>query len=261
MHQRLPKKMKLVDTHCHIHESSYTLPIDEVIERSREAGVDTMLVVGTDEKSSDEAVVFASQHQGAFAAVGVHPHEAKHGWNRVEELVKKQDSTHKIVAVGEIGLDYFYTHSSREEQIEAFESQLQLAQDYNLPVSFHVREAFDDFWPIFDNFKSIRGVLHSFTDSIENAEKGFARGLYVGLNGISVFTRDPAQQQMYKSFPLGRILLETDAPFLTPPPFRGRINEPALVRSVAEYHASVRNITLEDMAEATTANANALFAF
>ena len=163
------------------------------------------------------------------------------------------------MAIGEIGLDYHYTNSPPAAQQRALEEQLQLAVQYDLPVSFHVREAFDDFWPILANFPNVRGVLHSFTDTAQNAERAVARGLYLGVNGISTFTKSKAQQAMFARIPLERLLLETDAPFLTPVPFRGRVNMPSLVREVAQYHATARGIPFEEIAAASTANAQNLF--
>ena len=124
-----------------------------------------------------------------------------------------------------------------------------------------MREAFADFWPIFDSFSSIRGVLHSFTDTTQNLEEALHRGLYIGVNGISTFTKDTSQQEMFDRIPLERILFETDAPFLTPKPFRGSINEPAFVRIVAQFHADRRDLTLEELAATSSANARELFAF
>jgi TatD DNase family protein len=130
-----------------------------------------------------------------------------------------------------------------------------------LPIIFHVRDAFDDFWPIFDNYNSqIRGVLHSFTDSHEHMMAAVERGLYIGVNGISTFTKDEMQQKMFASIPVNRLLLETDAPFLTPTPLRGKVNEPAFVRYVAEHHAKIRGLSTDELAASTTANAHALFA-
>ena len=245
----------LVDTHCHIHES-YELPIDEVISRAQVAGVYEYICVGTSEQSSEQAIEFAENHAGAYAAIGVHPHDTKDGYEKIALLA---GSSSKIVAVGEIGLDYFYTHSPREIQMIALESQIQTALKHNLPIIFHVREAFDDFWPIFDKYPGIKGVLHSFTDSAENLSVALERGLYIGVNGISTFTKDEAQKAVFDSIPLDRLLVETDAPFLTPAPFRGTVNEPAYVKLVAEYHANRRGISLEEIATATTANARALF--
>jgi TatD DNase family protein len=131
---------------------------------------------------------------------------------------------------------------------------------HQLPVIFHVREAFSDFWPIFDSYLGIRGVLHSFTDTKENLDMAIERGLYIGVNGISTFAKDPVQKALFASIPLDHLLFETDAPFLTPVPFRGKVNEPAFVKNVAEFHADIRHISYESIASASTTNATALFA-
>jgi TatD DNase family protein len=246
----------LTDTHCHIHETDYPLDKEEVLRRAREAGVYKMICVGTTEQSSREALAFAELHDNIFATVGVHPHDTKDGW----ELIGGLAGNDHAVAVGEIGLDYFYTHSPRELQTQALEYQIQVALDRGLPVIFHVRDAFDDFWPIFDNFHGIRGELHSFTDTQENMEMALVRGLAIGVNGISVFAKSEAQQRTFASIPPQALLLETDAPFLTPPPFRGKVNEPAFVKIIAEHHAKIRGISYEEIAQTTTANADALFA-
>lgn len=245
-----------IDTHCHIHELDYQGE-EEALKRAFDAGMSDVICVGTSEESSIEAVRFAGNHDRVYASVGVHPHDSKDGWTKIGKLLESEDK--KIVAVGEIGLDYFYNHSPREQQIKAFEEQLQLALDHKLPVIFHVREAFDDFWPIFDNFSGIKGELHSYTDSAGNLDRGLQRGLLIGVNGISTFTKDANQQEMFDQIPLSSMLLETDAPFLTPSPFRGKINEPAFVREIAQYHADRRGISIEELAAKTTANARKLF--
>ena len=247
--------MSLIDTHCHIHESDYPLPIADVLLKARQAGVEKIICVGTSEQSSADAITLAGQHDTIIAAVGVHPHDTKDGYGQVAELAKQE----RVIAVGEIGLDYYYSYSLREVQIQALESQIQTALDNNLPIIFHVREAFEDFWPVFDNFKGIKGELHSFTDTQIHLDKAFERGLYVGVNGISTFTKDEAQQKLYAAIPLERMLLETDAPFLTPSPYRGTINEPAFVSEIAKHHAAIRGVGIETIATATTTNANALF--
>lgn len=243
-----------IDTHCHIHEARYPDAVD-ALERARKAGVGKIICVGTDNATSHEAAEFAASHEGVCFSVGAHPHDAKDGYAEVERLANEKHE--KLIAIGEIGLDYFYTHSPREVQIATFEAQLQVAKDTNLPVIFHVREAFDDFWPIFHNFPGLSGVLHSFTDTVESMEKGMSEGLFIGVNGISTFARD--KQAMFDAVPLERMLLETDAPFLTPTPHRGKVNEPAFVRNVAEYHARKRGVELEHLARVTSANANELF--
>ncbi len=246
----------LVDTHCHIHES-YDLPIDDVLERANAADVQCYICVGTNTESSRLAIEFSRHHTYAYAAIGVHPHDTNEGYDEIATLA--EDGAEKLVAIGEIGLDYFYTHSPREVQIAALRAQLDVAVRYNLPVIFHVREAFEDFWPIFDSYNGIRGVLHSFTDSRENMEKAIAKGLYIGVNGISTFTKDEAQKAMFDAIPLDRLVFETDAPFLTPNPYRGKVNEPAYVEVIAQYHADRRALSLKEIAQASTQNARALF--
>lgn len=245
-----------VDTHCHIHEPDYSLPRDEVFAHAKDALVDKMICVGTSIKSTEQAITYADQYSECYASIGVHPHDTKDGYD-ITSYAKQSD---KIVAVGEIGLDYFYGHSPKEVQAAALRFQIEVALAHDLPIIFHVRDAFEDFWPIFDSYKGIRGVLHSFTDTEKVLQQALKRGLYIGVNGISTFTKNPAQQHMFDSIPLDRLLLETDAPFLTPVPFRGKINEPALVQSVAQFHALRRTISLTEIANATTANAHALFA-
>lgn len=252
--------MSYIDTHCHTQDPEYA-DAEAAYQRAREAGVNKMICVGADVATSAHAVDFAAAHDGVWASVGVHPHDAKDEVERqeVEDLLHRKHSR-KIVAIGECGLDYFYTNSPREQQIAALHWQLALAQEYDVPVIFHVREAFADFWPLFDQYAGIRGVLHSFTDSLANMEKGLERGLYVGVNGISTFTKDEAQKKMFRSIPLESMVLETDSPFLTPVPKRGKINEPAFVAYVVRHVARERNISEDMVAVQTTANAETLFA-
>ncbi|MFZ1250047.1 MAG: TatD family hydrolase [Candidatus Microsaccharimonas sp.] len=249
------RSISLIDTHCHLHEP-YELSINDALARADEAGVNRVITVGTSQQSSEQAINFAQQHTNAYAAIGVHPHDTKDGYVKIAELA---NTDKKIIAVGEIGLDYFYTNSPKEVQIEALKFQIEVALKHDLPIIFHVREAFDDFWPIFDGYEGIRGVLHSFTDSKDNMDRAIAKGLYIGVNGISTFTKDESQKEMFDAIPLHRIVFETDAPFLTPAPYRGKVNEPAYVRTVAEYHAQRRGISLKEIADATTRNARALF--
>lgn len=248
----------LFDSHCHIHDRKfYPEGREPVYERAVAADV-SMLCVGTDQADSRAAVEFVANHERTWAIVGVHPHDTKDGIDDIGVLLSEMPA--KVVGVGEIGLDYYYGHSPRQVQIEALEQQLQWASEYHLPVSFHVRDAFDDFWPIYANFPGISGVLHSFTDSAVNLERALSEGFYLGVNGISTFTKDSAQQAIFSSIPLEKILLETDAPFLTPVPLRGKINEPSFVGRVADHVAAQRNVSLQEVAAMTTDNTRRLFA-
>ena len=252
----------LIDTHCHIHSADYPLDTEEVISRARRADVQKIICVGTDEADSRRAIDFAMTHDDVFAAIGVHPHYAAGGIGQLAELAKLAENNPKIVAIGEIGLDYYYNNSPREAQIEILQAQIEIAIAHNLPIIFHVRDAYEDFWSVLDNLKQpIRGVLHCFTGTAMDAEEGVKRGLYFGLNGISTFTRDNAQKAMFAGLTLDRIVLETDAPFLTPDPLRGRIkvNEPAYVKEIAEHASASRQVSFEEIATTTTNNARSLF--
>lgn len=252
--------IEFTDSHCHIQEASY--PDSEgAYQRAIESGITRMICASDTVESSAEAVEFARLHPHAWAMVGIHPHEALAQGARIdeiEELITKEPlSSSKIVAMGEIGLDYFYDHSPREQQILCLEVQIDMALRYNLPISFHVREAFADFWPIFDNFRGVMGVVHSFTDDTHNLEKALERGLWIGVNGIATFARD--KQAVYQSVPLSKLLLETDAPYLTPSPYRGKVNEPALIQNVAQHIVNLQSINLQKLSQTTQHSAMNLF--
>jgi TatD DNase family protein len=270
--------MEFVDTHCHIQSAGQLkgerhtqalwakagdTSVDEIIERAHEAGVKQMICVGCDVEDSVLAVEIVKTRENLFASIGIHPHEAQHFADNKAELDRFASlvTEEKVIALGECGLDYFYTHSPKEQQIKILEFQLELALKHDLPVIFHVREAFDDFWPVLEQFKGIRGVLHSYTDNQANLEKAVQNGLYVGVNGIATFAKQPEQLAMYKAIPMNSLLLETDAPFLTPVPYRGTICEPKHVVLTAEFLASLRGDTVPEIAQATTHNARQLFSF
>jgi TatD DNase family protein len=265
--------MELVDTHCHLHEAvRRTTPVydkwhekgpiepEAVLAAAKQDGVETIVCIGTTLEDSQLAVEFVAERAGLYASVGIHPHEAKnHRSAETKAAFSQLLSAPKVVAIGECGFDFYYTHSPKEDQIELLEFQLQQAQEHHLPLSFHVREAFEDFWPIFDRYPGLRGVLHSFTDNQTNLQMAIDRGLYIGVNGIATFAKSPEQLEMYKAIPLDRLLLETDSPFLTPSPYRGSINEPKRVKTVADFVADLRGENRENMSTATTSNAKTLF--
>lgn len=260
----------LTDTHCHIHSADYPLAVNEVRQAAVIADVGYQICVGTDAADSQSAINFAQNNPGYWASVGVHPNDQAVTPDVLAEL-RDLVSQPKVVAVGECGLDYFYEHLPRQAQQASLRAQIELAIQHDLPLIFHVRNAFDDFWPIFDEYaqqlavagtgQRLRGVLHSFTDTQANANKGLERGLYIGVNGITTFTKNQWQLDIARDLPLDRILLETDAPFLTPVPHRGKVNMPAFVRDVAEFLAVLRGDSLEHLTAATTHNARQLFNF
>ena len=251
----------LIDTHCHIHWTDYQLDVDEVIKHAHDNGVEKIICVGTDYETSKLAIEFAAKHEGIYATVGIHPHYAQNGLGDLEELIKNNLSS--IVAIGEIGLDYFRSQSPKFDQIKLLKEQIKLALKYNLPIIFHVREGFWDFWPVIDEImesgQKIRGVLHSFTDTTKNMQKGLDEGFFIGVNGYSTFAKDESQKEMFKLIPIDKMIFETDAPFLTPEPFRGKINEPAYIKSIAEYHGVERSISFDEISNITTQNSRDLF--
>jgi TatD DNase family protein len=268
--------IELADTHCHIQSIgqkggqqqtaslwSKVADLDQslVIQRAEEAGVNRLIVVGCDLEDSQAALKCATKGSNIWASIGLHPHEADKYIDQKDKLAifSRLIDDKKVVAVGECGLDYHYNHSTPAAQKEILKFQLDLAKKNNLPVIFHVREAFQDFWKILNDYKGIRGVLHSFTDDKHNLDEALKRGLFIGVNGIATFTKDPSQTEVYKAIPTHKLLFETDSPFLTPSPLRGKINEPKNVRLVAEYMADLRGQTLIDLASQTTLNARQLF--
>lgn len=253
--------MEFVDTHCHVHFSDYKLDPDEVIRAALDSGVTRMLCVGCSLEDSKLGVEMAAKHSSIWASVGVHPHEAKLYVENDKSLQELRALANKprVVAVGEIGLDYYYNHSYKQSQEEMFRFQLDIAKEYDLPVIFHVREAFDDFFKIFDEYQDIRGVIHSFTADKATLQKCLDRGLYIGLNGIMTFTKSDEQLEAAKAVPLDSLLVETDAPFLTPVPFRGKICQPKYVVETAKFLAKLRGEGLQELAAATTNNARQLF--
>ncbi len=267
--------MEFFDTHCHIHEilrpvtpvhdkwvKGGVTDVDLVLTEARAVNVTRAICVGTTAPDSELAVACVQNRDNLWASVGIHPHEAQDHLDHPEKLESFTNllTNHKVKAIGECGLDFYYNHSPREAQIEVLKFQLDLAKEHDLPVIFHVREAFSDFWPIFDQYTGLTGVIHSFSSTKGDIEQILARdGLYVGLNGIMTFTKHAMQLDAARAIPLQRLLLETDAPFLTPEPYRGTICQLKHVRTIAEFLASLRGESLQELAEATTANAQKLF--
>lgn len=243
------------DTHCHLHDREFytSAEQEEMLERARKKGVLRIICIGTNVADSLAAREFARDHRGVFWTFGVHPGEARdketarimadearkalggiYGFEakKTELPVETGENLPEPpVAIGEVGLDYHYEGYDREAQIKLFEEMLQLAVEYKLPVSFHVREAFEDFFAVVRNFPGLSGVVHSFSDNKKNLRRILEETeFFVGVNGMATYSTLPLP-------PLSRIVLETDAPFLTPEPVRGEKNEPANVRYVAEWLA------------------------
>jgi TatD DNase family protein len=251
----------MIDSHCHLHDQEFFTPeqAEAVIARATAADVTRLITIGTSHADSLAARDFAVAHLQVYWTYGVHPEFAGAPETAALDLAALRKSlqsgptTTKLVAIGEVGLDYHRPPYDRAAQIKLLEAMLQLARDLDLPLSFHVRDAFDDLWPVLDNFPEARGVMHSFTDHQLHLHEAVRRGFYIGVNGIATFAHGIPLP------PLDHMLLETDAPFLAPVPHRGRPNEPAYVPDIARFVAAKLRTTLDRVAEATTDNATQLF--
>lgn len=258
----------LVDTHCHIHDSEYDFVVEDVLKGARAQAVRSMVCVGTDWRSSRQAWDFCSEQENCYASLGLHPHlavqplaELEEAFAKLRRLATDRRNSDKLAAIGECGLDYFYHQqpSVRQRQLELFRWQLQLARDLGLPLIFHVRQAFEDFWQIYEEFK-LPAVVHSFSDDVRQVEKGLGYAeLYFGLNGIMTFSKEEEQLAAARAVPIDRLLLETDAPYLTPVPFRGKVNKPEYLRNICDFLAELRGETTQALARQTTLNARRLF--
>jgi TatD DNase family protein len=255
-----------VDSHAHIDGEEYDADREAVVERAREAGVRAILNVGTGDPGSgafERAVRVAESYEGVYAAVGVHPHDAKlfddEAAERLQQLARGSSS---VIAWGEIGLDYHYDHSPREVQREVFRRQLRIARELRLPVIIHSREADDDTVDILrDEFSNsgMRGIMHCFGGSARMAEGVLELGFMVSFAGNVTFKKADDLRDVAKRIPLEHLLAETDCPYLTPVPFRGRRNEPARVREVTECLAGLHGVTTEELGRVTTENFSRFF--
>ena len=253
----------LVDSHCHLDSPQFDADREAVIARSAQSGVTRVVNPGADVPSSRAAVALAQQHESIYAAVGIHPHDAKTLDADALEEMKRLARSSKVVAIGEIGLDYYRNLSPRDVQRWAFEVQLEIAAELGLPVILHDRDAHDDVLAILrdwhSTFAARVGVLHSFSGDESLAERALAMGFFIGVSGPVTYKNADRLRQVVRAVPLERLLVETDAPYLTPQLRRGQRNEPAYVRMVAQAVADVRGLALEQVAVQTTANAGVLF--
>ncbi len=253
--------MELIDTHCHVHFDNYDADREQVLAGSSRDRVSRIICVGCSLADSQKAIDFAGEHPGVWATAGAHPHDGADflADAQAAKKLKQMLDSPKIVAVGEIGLDYYRGITPKTDQEKALRTQLEIGLENDLPFVFHVREAWEGFWPIFDSYRGIKGVIHSFSAGLTQLDEVLARGLYVGLNGLITYTKEDNWRESARRAPLDKILLETDAPFLTPIPFRGTRAEPKHVAVVAEFLAELRSESIETLAASTTKNAVSLF--
>jgi TatD DNase family protein len=255
-----------VDSHAHIDGTEFDADRAEVIQRARAAGVSAILNVGTGDPHSgafERSVALADEHPDIYCAIGVHPHDARLFDDKAEELIAKHiRQSERVVAWGEIGLDFHYDNSPREVQLNVFRRQLQLANEAKLPVIIHTREAEAETVEILKSQAAgggVRGVMHCFSGSSWLAQQALELDFYISLSGIVTFKKADELRAIAKQVPLDRLLIETDCPYLTPVPFRGKRNEPAHVVEVARCLAGVHEVTIEKLGRITSQNFTRLF--
>lgn len=252
----------LIDSHAHIDDEKYDLDREAVIQNARDAGVDIIINPASDEESSRRAVALSEKHPMIYAAVGFHPHDAsaykfqEHG-RMLREWAKKD----KVVAIGEIGLDYHYDLSPREDQQKVFVDQMKIAKEVALPIVIHNRESMEDMWRLLkEHFApEYGGVMHSFSGSVEMARIFLEMGFYLSVSGTLTFKNARRLPEVVAMMPLDRLLVETDSPYLTPTPYRGKRNEPAYVGFVVEEVARIRGMQPQEVGEITAENTKRIF--
>jgi TatD DNase family protein len=258
MANRLPK---LVDSHAHLEMADFRKDLEEVIRRAKDEGVDTIFTVGTEKKDWPRALEIAESHDSIYAVLGVHPHNAKEIDDQTYPALLKLCRHKKVRAYGEIGLDFFRNLSAREIQIQRFREQIGLAKDLGLPIVVHDRDAHRETLDILKSEKAEEcgGVIHCFSGDYEMAKKCLEMGFSISVPGTITFKNAEVFKEIVRKLPLESLLVETDAPYLTPVPFRGKRNEPSYVRYTAEKVAEVRKVSFEKVAEVTTQNALRVF--
>jgi TatD DNase family protein len=249
----------MIDTHAHIDDPQYAEELEAFIAQQLAEGVEAILVPGVDTENIAAVQAVCQRFPGyLFPAIGLHPENIKEDWEEQLSTIRNQLSTYNYIAVGEIGLDYHFDTTFKEEQKAAFRKQLGWAVERNLPVMIHSRDATEDCLNILREFPTLRGVMHCYSGSNETAKQIIKMGLYLGIGGVITFKNSKLRENL-DGIPLERIVLETDAPYMAPVPFRGQRNESRWMKYVAEELARVYNTSFEEVDRVTTANAKALF--
>lgn len=250
----------MIDTHTHINMIEVT-PADDIIKNAGNYGVDKLIIPAASTSDFDTIIELTNKHENVYGMLGIHPSEAKEWTDDIITRIKKlANKNKKIVAIGEIGLDYYWDKSFNDLQKEIFIKQIKLANELRLPIDVHDRDAHKDTFDILKEYN--RGsivIMHCFSGSVEFAKECIKEGWYLGIGGVVTFKNAIKMKEVARAVPLEQILLETDAPYLTPVPHRGKENQPAYVKFVAEEIARIRNTTFEEIDEITTQNAKRVF--
>jgi len=249
----------LIDSHAHLEMKEFDRDREEVIRRARQAGVDFIVTVGTNLALSKKAIALTAKHENIYATVGVHPHDVAKTDKSTFEALKELAHNPKVVAYGEIGLDFFRNISPPEKQLDLFGRQLELAKELQLPVIIHDRDAHEQTLRIVSASGVRRGVFHCFSGDYDMAQQCINLGFYISVPGVVTYDKAKTIQDVARRVPLSSLLLETDAPYLAPIPHRGKRNESSFIIHTAKKVAELKGVSLEEVADATTKNAKSLF--
>ena len=247
-----------IDTHCHLSKEDYD-DIDKVIMEDKEAEVDKIVVSGCSREAIDEVMSFKDKYDMVYVTIGYHPEYADSVRKEDLDYLKSLLGEKKIIGIGEIGLDYHYTKENKDKQIWLFEEQLKIAEKFNLPVVIHSRDATQDTINTLKKY-NVKGIIHCFSGSLETAKIYISMGFLLGIGGVVTF-KNSKLKDVVKEIPIDSIVLETDSPYLTPVPYRGKVNSSKYLEYIAKFIAEVKNISVEELAEITSKNASSLFDF
>lgn len=249
----------MIDTHSHINFEDYRENFDNFIEELKSNEIDNVIIPGVEPSTFDEIISLCEKYDMLFAAIGVHPSEAKTYTSETEKIIYEKCKNNKVIAIGEIGLDYYWEQETKELQKEVFRKQLNIAQELQIPVLIHDREAHEDTFSILQEFNLKNVVFHCFSGNADFAQKCIDKGYYIAIGGVVTFKNAKDLKEVAKIVPLDKLLLETDAPYLAPVPYRGKLNSPAYLKYIAQEIADLKEINIEEVKKQTTKNAQEIF--
>ena len=251
----------MIDTHSHINFEDYKENFEDFLNDIKSNEIEKVIIPGVEPSSFNEILSLCNEYEMLYGAIGIHPSEFQTYNQEVEEIIYRLIKNSKIVAIGEIGLDYHYGFDLKEEQKNILRKQLTIAEETKLPVIIHDREAHEDIFKILQEYKLSNVIFHCFSGNSAFAERCIEKGYYIGIGGVVTFKNAKELKESTKIIPLDRILLETDAPYLSPAPYRGKINTPAYLKYIAQEIANIKEINIEEVKEQTTINAKRIFNF
>ncbi len=247
----------MIDTHCHLYDQKLYNDLDQIILNATESNISKMICIGDNLNTSDQSIQISEKYSNIYASVGIHPHEAKNAPPEYLKQIAQKINHKKVVAIGEIGLDYHYNFSEPNTQKKIFLGQLELAKKLDLPTIVHCRDAYEDLYNVILQSQNNKGVIHCFSGDLEFAQKIIELGYYISFTGMITFVKE--LEYIIEKIDLKHMMVETDSPYLAPVPYRGKINQPAYVNKVAEKIADIKNITIEEVDTITSNNASLLF--